>query len=88
MWQTVNKVSKRKSTTRMKLKPASQEEQIHLGKEHFKNLLGKSPKVTDEPITKIMNNQLHITLGQFTEEGLDIVQKLKRGKLPILMKYQ
>ena len=45
----VNKVSRRKSTTRAKLKAASQEERIHLWKQHFKNLLQKPPKVTDEP---------------------------------------
>ena len=42
-WQTVNEVSRRKSTARDELKPASQE-QIHLLKQHFKNLFGKSPK--------------------------------------------
>ena len=68
MWQTVNEMSKRKIASRAKLKAASQEERINLWKEHFKNLLGKSPKVTDKPITKIINNQLDIKLGQFTQE--------------------
>ena len=45
-WQTVNEVSRRKSTARAKLKAASQEEWIYLRK-HFKNLLGKSLKVMD-----------------------------------------
>ena len=31
-------------------------------------MLGKFPKVTDKPITKIINNQLNIKLGQFTVE--------------------
>ena len=39
-WQTVNEVSKRKSTSRAKIKAASQEEQIEMWKEHFKNLFG------------------------------------------------
>ena len=43
-WQIVNEVNKRKSTMRVKLKAANQE-QIHLWKEHLKNLLGKFPKV-------------------------------------------
>ena len=60
-------------TTRAKLKSASQEERIHLWKEHFKNLLRKSPKVTGEPITKIINNQQDIKLGQFMQEELDVV---------------
>ena len=63
VWQTVNEVRRRTSTVRAKLKAANQEEQIHLWKQHFKNLLGKPPKVTDEPITKIISNQLDIKLG-------------------------
>ena len=47
-----------------------------------------SPKVTDEPITKIICNQLDIKLGQLMQEGLDLVlKKLKIGKGQILMKY-
>ena len=42
-WQTVNEWVKEKALSRAKLKVASQEERIHLRKEHFKNLLGKSP---------------------------------------------
>ena len=72
VWQTVNQVSKRKSTARAELKAASQEERIHLWNKHLKNLLGKSPKVTHKPITKIINNQLDIKLEQFTQE-LDVV---------------
>ena len=50
-WQTVNEGNRRKSTLRAKLKVASQEERIQKWKEHFKNLLGNSTKVTDKPIT-------------------------------------
>ena len=67
VWQTVNEVSKMKSTARAKLKAASQE-QIHLWKKHFKNLPGESPKVIDEPIIKISNNQQDIKLGMFIQE--------------------
>ena len=78
-------MSKRKNTARA----ASLEEQIYLWKEHFKNLLEKSPKVTDKPITKMINHQLDIKLGQFTQEELDVVQtKLKKkAKLLVMMKY-
>ena len=80
-WQTVNEVSKRKITSRTKLKAASQEERIHFWKEYFKNLVGNSPKVTDKPITKIINNQLDIKLGQFPQEELDVVlTKIKNRK--------
>ena len=49
-------------------------------KEHFKNLLEKSPKITDEPITKIINNQLDIKLRQFNQEELHVVLKIKNRK--------
>ena len=73
-WQTVNEVSETKSTSRAKLKAASQEERIQTWKEHFKSLLGKSFKVRDKPITKIIKNQLDIKLGQFTQEELNVEQ--------------
>ena len=83
--QTVNEVSKRKSTSRAKLKDASQEERIHTWKEHFKNLLGKSHKVTDKPITIIINNQIDIKLGHITQEELDVVlTKIKNRKAAVL----
>ena len=50
-------------------------------KEHFKNLLRKPPKVMHEPITKIINNQLDIKLGQFTQEELEsVLRKIKNRK--------
>ena len=73
-------MSRKKSTARVKVKAASQEERIHLWKQHFKNLLGKSSKV-NEPIVKIISNPLDIKLGQFTQEELDIVlRKIKNRK--------
>ncbi len=69
-WQTVNEVSRKKSTARAKKK-----EQLHLWKQHFKNLFGKPPKVTDEPKIKIITNELDIKLGQFTQQELDSVQR-------------
>ena len=54
-WQTVNEVSRRKSNEKAKLKVARKEERIQPWKQHFKNLLGKPPKVTDKPIGKIIS---------------------------------
>ena len=80
--QTVNEVSRRESSARPKLKAASQEERLHLRKHHSKNLLGKPPKVTDQPITKIICNQLDIKLGQLTQEELDsVLRKIKDRKV-------
>ena len=80
-WQTLNEVNKKKSTTRTKLKAASQEEWIHIWKQHFENLLEKSPNVTHEPITKIICNQLDIKLRQFTPEEINLaLRKIKNRK--------
>ena len=57
-WQTINEVSRRKSTAKAKLKAANQQERIKLWKQHFENLLRNPPKVTHEPITRIISKQL------------------------------
>ena len=80
-WQTINQVSKRKTTTKAKLKAANQQERIKLWKQHFENLLGNPPKVTHEPITRIICKQLKIKLGPFTQEEIFFLKKLKIGKL-------
>ena len=80
-WQRINEVSKRKSTTKAKLKAANQQERIKLWKQHLENLLGNPPKVTYEPITRIIRKQLDIKLGPFTQEELDsVLKKIKNWK--------
>ena len=80
-WQTINEVSRRKSTVKAKLKAANQQERIKLWKQHFENLLGNPPKVTHEPITRIIGKQLDIKLGPFTQEELDsVLRKIKNRK--------
>ena len=74
-------MSQRKNSVKAKLKATNQEEQIQLWKQHFKNLLGNPPKVIDEPIMRIINKQLDIKLGQFTQEELDsVLGKIKNRK--------
>ena len=58
-WQTINEVSSAKAT----LKATSQQDRIHLWKQHFEDLLGNPPKVTHEPILRITSKQLDIKLG-------------------------
>ena len=70
-WQTINEVSRRKNTAKAKLKAANQQERIKLWKQHFENLLGNPPKITHEPITRIISKQLDIKLRPFTQEELD-----------------
>ena len=80
-WQTINEVSRRKSTAKAKLKAANQQERIKLWKQHFENLLGNPPKITHEPITRIISKQLDIKLGPFTQKELDsILRKIKIRK--------
>ena len=86
-WQTVNEVSRRKSTAKAKLKATRQQERIQLWKQQFENLLGNPPKVTHEPITRIISKQLDIKLGQFTQELNSVLKKLRIEKQQGLMKY-
>ena len=80
-WQTINEVSRWKSTAKAKLKAASQQERVKLWEQHFKNLLGSPPKITDKPITRIISKQLNIKLGPFTQEELDsVLKKIKNRK--------
>ena len=80
-WQTINEVSRRKSTAKAKLKAANQQERIKLWKQHFENLLGNPPKITHEPITRIISKQLDIKLGPFTQEELEsVLRKIKNRK--------
>ena len=80
-WQTINEVSRRKSAVKAKLKAANQQKRIKLWKQHFENLLGNPPKVTHEPITRIISKQLDIKLGPFTQEELDsVLRKIKNRK--------
>ena len=80
-WQTINEVSRRKSTAKAKLKAANHQERIKLWKQYFENLLGNPPKVTHEPITRIISKQLDIKLGPFTQEELDsVLRKIKNRK--------
>ena len=80
-WQTIIEVSRRKNTAKVKLKAANQQERIKLWKQHFENLLGNQPKITHEPITRIISKQLDIKLRPFTQEELDsVLRKIKNRK--------
>ena len=86
--KTINEVSGRKSTVKAKLKAASQQERVKLWEQHFKKLLGNPPKITDEPITRIISKQLDIKLGPFNKEELDsVLKKLKIGKLQVWTRF-
>ena len=73
-----------KSTTRMKLKAAHQEEQIQKWKEYFKNLHGNTSKVTDKSITKIIFSQLDI---KRRKNLMKYKEKFQAENVPASMKY-
>ena len=80
-WQTINEVTRRKSTAKAKPKAANQHERIKMWKQHFENLLANPPNVTQEPITRIISKQFDIKLGPFTKEELDsVLRKIKNRK--------
>ena len=79
-WQTINEVSRRKNTAKAKLKAANQQERIKQWTQHFENLLGNPPKITHEPITRIISKQLDIKQGQFTQELDSVLRKIKKRK--------
>ena len=48
--------------------------------ETFRKFLGKPPKVTHEPITRIISKQLDIELGQFAQELDSVLRKIENRK--------
>ena len=80
VWQTINVVSRRKSTTKAKLKATNLQERIKLWKQYYENLLGNPPKVTHEPVTRIISKRLDIKLGPFTLELNSVLRKIKNWK--------
>ena len=74
-------MSRRESTAKAKVKSTGQQEGIHLWKQHFENLLGNHPKVTHEPITRIIWKKIVIRQGPFNQEELDsLLRKIKIDK--------
>ena len=73
--QTINEVSRRKRTVKAKMRATSQQDRIHLWKQHFKNLLGNPPEVTHEPITRIIRHQTRTVYSRRTRLGTEKNQK-------------
>ena len=81
------RIARYRRRVRAKLKATSQQERIHPWKQHFENLLGKLAKVTHEQITKIISNQVDVKLGQFMQELVSVLRKIKNRKQLGLMKH-
>ena len=79
-WQTVNEITGRKKSTKAKIKASNQEERLKKWMNHFQNLLGKSPIVSDSTIEKVIEHELEIKTGPFNELELDLVLKKLQNK--------
>ena len=79
-WKIANEISGRKSTATSKIRATSQEERLKKWKDHFHNLLGKQPKVTNATIRRIVNHELDIKRGNFTMEEVRLARKKCKEK--------
>ena len=74
-WKIISEISGKKRPDKSKLRANSQQERLNLWKNHFSNLLGKNPVVTDAPIQNIVNENLPFKCGNFTMNELESVLK-------------
>ena len=79
-WQTVNEITGREKSTKAKQKASNQEERLKKWMNHFQNLLGKSPILSDSTIEKVVKYDLKIKTGHFNELELDLVLKKLQNK--------
>ena len=79
-WQTVNETTGRKKSTKAKIKGSNQEEHLKKWMNHFQNLLGKSPIVSDSSMEKVVEHDLEIKTGPFNGLELDLVLKKLQNK--------
>ena len=79
-WQTVNEITGQKKSTKAKIKASNQEERLKKWMNHFQNLLGKSPIVSDSTIEKVVEHDLEIKTGPFNGLELDLVLKKLQNK--------
>lgn len=83
-WKLINEISGRKSAKAGKIKGKNKEERVQSWYQHFSNLLGKEPVITndDEEVATVFEN-LNIESGEFTmNEYQEVKKKLQTGKLP------
>ena len=96
-WKLINELTGRKNTKRGILKASSQEERIKKWHDHFQNLLGQEPVVTETGTSDIQTvfEELSIPITPFTKEEYEAVKKkLVDGKstdpsgiVPEILKY-
>ena len=66
----------KESSNRGKLKASNQDERVKLWQQHFQDLLGKPPVITEEEITPVFKEELNIKRRLFT-----IVESCKKHSI-------
>ena len=61
----MNEVTRRKGPKLGRIKTSNREDRLAIWKDHFKNLLGQSPEIDDQPVLKVFDT-LPIKTGEFT----------------------
>ena len=79
-WQTINEIIGRKNSTKAKIKASNQEERLKKWMNHFQNLLGKSPIVSNSTIEKVVQHELEIKTGPINELEVHLVLKKLKNK--------
>ena len=81
-WNTVNEISGRKTSNKGKLKADNPAERVKLWKDHFVNLLGQPPVITDnQSISKVVEGIVPISTEEFNLEELrKCIKSFKNNK--------
>ena len=80
-WETVNEITGRKNTPTGKIKADNPEERLKKWKDHFENLLGQPPVISEQEIIRLVEGTLPINTEDFTkEELLKCIKSFKKGK--------
>ena len=61
----MNEVTEKKGPKRARIKASNTEERLAIWENHFKNLLGQSPEIDDQPVPKVFDTT-PIKTGEFT----------------------
>ena len=64
--ETINEISGRKSTNKAKIKATDNQDRIQKWQDHFKELLGNQPDISDHDITPIFTELQDIQTGLFS----------------------
>ena len=75
VWQVVNKISGRKNGNKGKIRANSPKERLQQWCQHFQELLGQPPNISDVAIEPIVDDQLPINTEPFTMAELTTVIK-------------